>query len=495
MNATSVVAVRDSEIALVGAICQGHEVPELAAECFFDEERRAIYTACRELEATGSAICFSLVDAVLDSDRIQVSPKLLEDCFEVPVSGLYLGNHADTIRKSYLGRRELLLKQDFQDAASRGAFGRALDLADELRGLSEGNASTSDSSWMPQRIGNILEPPPENEPVIDGMLRRGEVGSIIAVPKAAKSWMMLQLGFSVIEGQPWLGRNTTEGHVLLVDNELRPNTIQNRASRVAREVGANQAAIDERFSFVPLRGVEFNFLHIERHLERVLTARHTLVVFDAKYRFFAGMDENSNGDNTTFHNTVDRWSQKFNVAIELVHHSSKGNQGGKAITDVGAGGGAQSRAADCHTVLREHEEEGMFVLESELRTFKKPEPQTVQFNFPVWRHVDDVDPVVKQQQSRTEVQSEKKVREKITTILQMLRLSSTDTHSENKLSGNHPASTIFRAAIKQLESNGEIEWVTDFKEPRSKAATGGWKLVGMSNDTNSTPTDTHPPAL
>ena len=36
----------------------------------------------------------------------------------------------------------------------------------------------------------------------------------------------------------------------------------------------------------------------------------------------------------------------------IVHHTSKGNQGGKGITDVGSGAGSQSRACDTHLVLR-----------------------------------------------------------------------------------------------------------------------------------------------
>lgn len=490
---TATIAVRDSEVALVGAKCQLHDVPDFPPEWIEDENRRDIFKACRDLEKVGAAIDYGMVWTVLQNFGSRVSASMLESYFQDPVSGAYLETHVETIQKSYQRQREHQLRQDIQDAAHRAAWTRLFDLIDELKDVANTDTRVN-QLWTPQRIGDIHKPPAENEPVIDGMLRRAEVGSIIAVPKAAKSWMMLQLAFSVIEGKPWLGRDTKEGHVLLVDNELRPNTIQHRACRVARALGSSQAAIDERFSFVPLRGVDFNFLSIEQHLERMLTNQHTLVVFDAKYRFFAGLDENSNGDNTTFHNTVDRWSQKFNVAIELVHHSSKGNQGGKAITDVGAGGGAQSRAADCHTVLREHEEDGLFVLESELRTFKKPEPQSVRFEFPLWQ-VEDVDAVVKQQQTRSDTQNDKKIKERTSAILQMLRKSPSKTHSENKLSNNHPAAVAFQAAIQELQNTGEIEWIDDFKEPRAQEVTGGWKLSGRSEQSDSPHTDTLPPAL
>ena len=43
---------------------------------------------------------------------------------------------------------------------------------------------------------------------------------------------------------------------------------------------------------------------------------------------------------------------RLGAAIVLVHHTTKGAQAGKSVTDIGAGGGAQSRAADTHLVAR-----------------------------------------------------------------------------------------------------------------------------------------------
>ena len=98
----------------------------------------------------------------------------------------------------------------------------------------------------------------------------------------------------------------------------------------------------------------------------------------------------------------------------------------------------------------------------------------------MWTADESVEPSVKQTQTRSDAVNDKRVKTKITSILQMLRIAPDFTHSDNKLSGNHPASTTYRAAIEQLKEASEIEWVDDFKEPRAMEVTGGWRLVGRS---------------
>ncbi len=44
------------------------------------------------------------------------------------------------------------------------------------------------------------------------------------------------------------------------------------------------------------------------------------------------------------------------------------SQAGKAITDVGAGAGSQSRATDTHLILRPHEEKNCAVLDAAVRS-------------------------------------------------------------------------------------------------------------------------------
>src|SRR6476659_4336268 len=45
-----------------------------------------------------------------------------------------------------------------------------------------------------------------HEPIIDGLLLRGETMNIIAAPKVVKSWLAYGQALSVATGEPWLNR-------------------------------------------------------------------------------------------------------------------------------------------------------------------------------------------------------------------------------------------------------------------------------------------------
>ena len=66
----------------------------------------------------------------------------------------------------------------------------------------------------------------------------------------------------------------------------------------------------------------------------------------------ARLDENDNAAVAGLYNALDGIADSMGAGFCLIHHSSKGNQSDKAVTDVGSGAGAQSRAADTHLILR-----------------------------------------------------------------------------------------------------------------------------------------------
>src|SRR5690606_25080638 len=102
-------------------------------------------------------------------------------------------------------------------------------------------------------------------------------------------------------------------------------------------------------------------------------------------------DENDNGAIASLYNLIDYYAGRLKCAFVLIHHTSKGNQAGKSVTDVGAGAGSQSRAADTHLVLRPHEDEGIVVLESAVRSWPPMAPQALRWDWPLFTPTDEVD--------------------------------------------------------------------------------------------------------
>jgi len=95
------------------------------------------------------------------------------------------------------------------------------------------------------------------------------------------------------------------------------------------------------------------------------------------------------------YNQLDRIARVTGSAIVLNHHATKGDQSGKAVTDVGSGAGAISRATDTHLVIRPHEEDDLCVLEAVCRSFPPPEPKSIRFWWPLWEATGD-EPKLKQ---------------------------------------------------------------------------------------------------
>jgi hypothetical protein len=62
------------------------------------------------------------------------------------------------------------------------------------------------------------------------------------------------------------------------------------------------------------------------------------------------------------------------------------------VTDVGAGAGAQSRAADAHLILRQHVDDGAYVAEWVARSWAPGKPICLRWDYPIWRLAPDLDP-------------------------------------------------------------------------------------------------------
>lgn len=311
----------------------------------------------------------------------------------------------------------------------------------------------------------IANPEPMAEVVIEGLLRRGEVCNIIAATKKGKSWLGLQLLLAVSTGGDWLGLRCRRGRTLLIDNELHRATLQNRLHDSAGDMAAGEAC-----EYVNLRGQWRSLTDVAAQL----TARYqpgelTLLLLDAKYRFFGGeLDENSNSAQTQFHNDLDRLAMQLNCAIAVVHHSTKGSQAEKSVTDMGAGGGAQARAVDLHATIRDHSIPGLSVLEMKGRSFPELEPRTLRFEYPHWHVQHGVAPrLTKPSESDEKYQQLKPL---LTNEWQTLHklAEACDTRKDRK---------CFKEAVQKLIADGVAERTNEFKPPKSSCETSAIRLV------------------
>lgn len=268
--------------------------------------------------------------------------------------------------------------------------------------------------------------PTQREPIIDGLLRRGETMNIIASPKVGKSWMVAGLAYAIAGGTEWLGCQCTLGRVLIVDCELHDETLSERLTVVANAVDGDMSMVD----VLPIRGQSLSIVELSQGIiDSVQNGYYSLIVLDALYRLLPkNTSENDNASMMLIYNDIDRLASKTGAAIAIIHHTSKGDQSNKGVTDVGSGAGSISRAPDTHLTIRPHELAGCAVVDCVTRSFPSPASMTIRWEFPLW-HASHIEPEVKRQKSVSDMSQAKKDSEADSTILEILASSSTPMSS------------------------------------------------------------------
>jgi hypothetical protein len=259
--------------------------------------------------------------------------------------------------------------------------------------IGHGAANNADSGPEIQRLKALITGfTGLNRPIIHELLREGETMNVIASPKVGKSWFVSRLAISVASGLDWLGLTVEPGRVLHIDNELHENTIAYRYRVISEAMDFPHHLYSGNIDMVSLRGRLRDLYGLARLFEQIEPGQYKIVILDAFYRTLPrDTDENDNGAIANLYNLIDHYASRLQCAFVLIHHTSKGNQSGKAVTDVGAGAGSQSRAADTHLILRPHEEDGIIVLESAVRSWPPMAPRALKWDWPLFTLTDEVD--------------------------------------------------------------------------------------------------------
>lgn len=297
--------------------------------------------------------------------------------------------------------------------------------------------------------GEFIQQNPELRPaVIEGLFRRGETTNVIGAAKAGKSFLIAGMLLSVASGRQWLGHDVTQGRCLLIDNELHPELLADRLKRVA-------AAMDVDFDSLPLdiwplRGRLLDINDIRGELLEVKPGTYSMVALDAFYRVLPkGVSENDNAMMAGVYNHLDAIASDLDAAVVLNHHSSKGDQSSKSITDVGSGAGSISRAADTHLILRPHELGNAAVLEAVTRSWAPPTPRTIVWHYPLWQE-SSISPEVARPRNGQEIKREKMNREADDKLRELLSKRPM-TRSQLRTETGYGASRVNGSAARLIE--------------------------------------------
>ncbi len=232
-----------------------------------------------------------------------------------------------------------------------------------------------------------------NPPIIHGLLREGETMNIIAAPKVGKSWLVNSLSIAIATGLDWLGFKVEQGPVLVVDNELHVNTLTYRYMELAKAMKLDPKLFNQQIHIKSLRGQLKDLMALSQYFKQLKPNTYKVIIVDAFYRTLPDKtDENDNGSIARLYNILDCLAMYLNCAFILIHHTSKGNQSQKSITDVGAGAGSQSRAVDAHLVLRPHEDSDKIVMDAAVRSWPPMDSLVLRKQHPLFEIDTEADP-------------------------------------------------------------------------------------------------------
>jgi hypothetical protein len=397
----------------------------LTVDDLYSNHHRVIYRHICELVADGNN-----VDAVILAESLNNSGELeeigggeyLERLTKCVPHAAHAADYAKIVREKADLRNSIRRAREFIHAAQEPSAGIG-ELADKHPGFFKSRDGQRLNNPMP--LDDLIEMNGSlRDPVVHGLFRCGEVVNVVASTKVGKSWGVYGMALSIITGTRWLDQFQCEpGRVLLIDNELHPELLASRIPTVADAMGIMPESYQNKFDVISLRGRLKDIFQIGPMIQRIPKGKYSLIIFDAMYRMIpAKSSENDNSNMTQIFNQLDRYAEQTDSSIILVHHSSKGSQGEKSVTDVGSGAGSQSRAADTHLILREHEELGHVVLDAVVRSFEPVEPLVLQWSFPLWVPVMDLDPEkMKGRQTKGESRQVERDREGMATIMKKMK--------------------------------------------------------------------------
>lgn len=232
-------------------------------------------------------------------------------------------------------------------------------------------------------LAESLEMP---EVIVDGLIRKRSVVQFSSASKSYKTWTLLDLGLSVSQGTSWLGLGVTPGRVLYLNFELTPAELQSRVRAITNAKGVN---VEESFDICNLRGHARDIAEMMPEIiERCKDKGYAMIIPDPIYSMMGKRNENAANEIADFLNHLSKLSEITGAAVVYSHHFAKGMASSKEQIDRASGSGVFARHPDGIITLTRHQEDNVFVLEAELRSFKRPAPFTVRWDYPRMEVVD-----------------------------------------------------------------------------------------------------------
>ncbi|MBO7283823.1 MAG: AAA family ATPase [Bacteroidales bacterium] len=176
---------------------------------------------------------------------------------------------------------------------------------------------------------------PPLEWLVDGLLPKGSVGVVVAPPKSYKSYLCIDLGVSICNGDKFLGRKTNAGEIVYLDLE---STKRRPRDRLLQVLGKNRAIPSGFYLLTSENDVGRIDDGFEGTINQIFESHNSisLLVIDVfqLIRRKQGRSQNAYDFDYADIGAIKKIADAYHTSILLVHHTRKMRDLGDAFNNA-----------------------------------------------------------------------------------------------------------------------------------------------------------------
>jgi hypothetical protein len=206
----------------------------------------------------------------------------------------------------------------------------AIRIVDDFTGITNTNGHAPDQTAIDRRQLQIENsyvthhglahiPPPQ--PLIDGWLMKNSLAWLAGKPGDGKSFIALDMAYSVATGQPWQGHPTTQGTVLYIAAE-GASGLSIRANAWTTANG-NPDYIPIYYLPLAVRLTQPDEIDVQALAQALDNLQPDLVIIDTQARVTVGAEENSAKDMGWFIDALETLRSVWPATYLTVHHTPR----------------------------------------------------------------------------------------------------------------------------------------------------------------------------
>lgn len=168
---------------------------------------------------------------------------------------------------------------------------------------------------------DALQPLPDTEYTIEGVIAEGTVGVLVGESGDGKSYAMMSASGDIALGELFLGHKVKQGPVLYIDEESNEKLFQRRLQKVLAGLCGDE---NTPFNYTSLAGFDLRKSADQTQLKNlIIQTGAVFVVIDALMDVMPGADENSVKDIMPVFRAVRKIANDTKCSILFIHHLNK----------------------------------------------------------------------------------------------------------------------------------------------------------------------------